>query len=109
MTIAPPDISDPLAQEAPHAAAAAEVGLDDDAVCRIGDGIVVQIVDARALVLIPRADVREDLPILEILNIHALVEVAVPRKGGLGTQDGQQLGVQQVKVLLLVRCKALRR
>ena len=46
MTIAPPEISDPLAREAPHATAATEVGLNDNAVCRIGHGIIVQIVDA---------------------------------------------------------------
>jgi hypothetical protein len=44
MTIAPPEISDPLAQEAPHATVATEVGLNDDAVCRVGHGIIVQIV-----------------------------------------------------------------
>src|SRR5262245_64577312 len=63
-----------LGQWAPHPAAAAEVCLDDHPVRRIGDAIEVQIIDTRALVGILRTDVRELLPILEILQVHALVE-----------------------------------
>src|SRR6266576_1978126 len=90
----------PLAQEVPYATAAPEVRLDDQAVCRVGHGIEVQIVDTRALVWVLRALVCKYLPILEIGLIHALVEVAVPRTGGLRAQQRQQLGQQHVKVLL---------
>ena len=68
-----PRVSDHSAQETPHSTAAAEVRLNDHAVRRISDGIEVQIVDARALVRILRTEVRDRLPILEILKIDVLV------------------------------------
>jgi len=85
MAIGLPEVSGHIAQEAAHAAVTAKVCIDDDAGCRVGHGIEVQIVDARSLVLILCTDVSEDLSIPEILNIHALVEVAVPRTGWLRT------------------------